>query len=153
MSMSCLCGDGSSLWLLLSFDSLPLFPHIGGRGCSGQPILSRPSGVSCVQWKASGFREGEEKRAAGHSLWPGCTYWCGGFRGRQSNTIKMGLWSRQLGLKKEEEEKMGVEGAQRSVTWPQCPAGGGHFAAHLRPRARWPSGDVDKHPTQAESSS
>lgn len=66
VSMSCLCGHGSSLWLLLSSVPHPIFYRVGWVVVVGNQLrqghlftLCSPR-LSCVQWKASGFIEGRD---------------------------------------------------------------------------------------------
>lgn len=113
----------SSLWLLLSSPLFAVF-YWGGRLRPAHPftLFPHPPRLSCVQWKASVFREG---RVRGHLDTP-CglaSRWCGGFsEGRWSNTIRLGRGDGSWPQKKGRGGGSGA--AKRSVTWPQCPAGG-----------------------------
>ena len=127
-----------------------------GWGCrSDKPILlhSAPtppgSPVSSERPVDSGEGRGRGQLDTPRGL---ASRWCGGrMGGERYNTIRIGLLRRQLALKKEKEE--GGQGRLRDQ-WPGHSVQlGGHFTAHLRPRAGWPSGDLANPKTEVASSS
>lgn len=149
MSMSCLCGHGSSLWLLVSFDSLPLFSTYRWWcwGVQTSPSFFAPQGSPVSSERpvdsGKGRRRGQLDNPCGLAVLTDVGALEVGNPTPLRWDIGVGSWTE----KKEEERGRGVLRDQ----WPGHSVqlgGGGH-----RPRARWPSGDLEKPPTEAESSS
>lgn len=107
VSMSCLCGHGSSLWLLLSSAPFPIFYWGGGADQTSPSFYTLPPPPPGSP--VSSERPVDSGRGGVEGSWTLPVAWlatdvgvvCGGGR---YNTIRIGLLRWQLALKKEEEE-------------------------------------------------